>query len=354
MNAYQKQKKSKRLRFCLRQSQSPTYYNLCRYLHEQGWEHTRFNWFAHFSEQNFQFDLPAAECLEFKNLMAQLVAPFRPQVMPVTYCINDQTWPLILNQIADEYYKQGNQLADQIDDLAWILKPALLNNGQHIKIFHQLSQLEQHYLSSNRLGGEHVLQRYLIHPHLLKGPEKGHKYSIRMFVVLTNYAGAYLYPQGYFNVGLHPYQINNFGDLRAHLTNEHLNEDEFNVVQIRTQQYDLFKPFYPQIKSIVSATVSGLRKLYPKAFITQKQQTLALFGFDFMVDSEMHLWLLEANHAPCFPTSDEHPLQNNLYYDFWQAFIASFVAPIARQQPVDTIEYQLFETVGDPSIEVAR
>ncbi|BCA93852.1 hypothetical protein TUM19329_02130 [Legionella antarctica] len=186
-----------------------------------------------------------------------------------------------------------------------------------------------------------------MHPHLLKGPEKGHKYSIRMFVVLTSYAGAYLYPQGYFNVGLHPYQTNDFSDLRAHLTNEHLSENEFNVVQIRTQQYELFKPFYPKIKAIVSATVDGLRKLYPNAFIAKKKQTLAIFGFDFLVDSEMRVWLLEANHAPCFPTSDEHPLQNNLYYDFWQAFIASFVTPTAKQQPTDTIEYQLFEPVGD-------
>jgi hypothetical protein len=336
-----------RFRFCLRQSQSPAYSNLCHYLQKQGWGRTRFNWLAHFSEQNFQFDLPAAQCLEFKNLLAQLVAQFCPQVMPVTYCINDQNWPLILSQLADEYYKQENKLVDQIDYLAWILKPALLNNGQHIKIFQRLSQLEQHYLSSNRLGGEHVLQRYLIHPHLLKGPEKGHKYSIRMFVVLTNYAGAYLYPQGYFNVGLQPYQTNDFNDLRAHLTNEHLNEDEFNVVQIRTEQYDLFKPFYPKIKTIVAAVVNGLRNLYPQAFMTAKQRTLAIFGFDFIVDNEAHVWLLEANHAPCFPTSDKHPLQNSLYYHFWQAFIRSFVLPIARQQAVNTIEYQLFEAVEE-------
>ncbi|MCL9684489.1 tubulin--tyrosine ligase family protein [Legionella maioricensis] len=350
----QQQQKSRRLRFCLRQSQSPAYYNLCHYLQEQGWGHTRFNWFAHFSEQNFQFDAPAAECLEYKHLLAQLIAQFCSQAMPVTYCINDQNWPLILNQLADEYYTRENQQLDHIDHLTWILKPALLNNGQHIKIFQKLSQLEQHYLSGNRLGGEHVLQRYLTHPHLLKGPEKGHKYSIRMFVVLTNYAGAYLYPQGYFNVGLHPYQVDNFSDLRPHLTNEHLSEDEFNVVQIRTEQYDLFKPFYPKIKAIVSATVNGLRKLYPQAFIAEKQRTLALFGFDFIVDSDMQVWLLEANHAPCFPTSDEHPLQNSLYYNFWQAFISSFVLPIARQQPVSTIEYQLFETVGEPSTKVNR
>jgi hypothetical protein len=334
-----------RFRFCLRPALSPTYYNLCRYLQERGWKRTRFNWRAHFNEDNFQFDLHAAQCLEFKHLLAKLVAQFCPNVMPVTYCINEHNWFLVLNQIADEYYRKNNQLEDQLEQVAWILKPALLNNGQGIKIFEKLSQLEQHYLSANRLGGEHVLQRYLWQPHLLKGPQSGHKYSIRMFVVLTNYTGVYLYPEGYFNVGLRPYQTNDFTDLRAHLTNEHLSEDEFNVVQIRTRQYGLFKPFYPRIKAIVSAVINGLQKLYPQAFICEQQKTLAIFGFDFIVGSDLQVWLLEANHAPCFPISTGHPLQNNLYYDFWQALIINFIIPIALQQSTETVEYQLFEAV---------
>jgi len=333
-------------RFCLRPSVSPTYYNLCRYLQQKGWSYTRFKCRSDFSENNFQFNQAAAECLEFKNLLSQLVAQNCSHVMPITYCINDQNWPLVLNQLADEYYMKENHLVDQLDDLVWILKPALLNNGHNIKIFQKLSQIENHYQSTNRLGGEHVLQHYLLRPHLLKGPEKGHKYSIRMFVVLTNYAGAFLYPKGYFNVGLHPYEPNDFSDIRSHLTNEHLIEYELNVVQIPTQQYDLFKPFYPKIKSIVSETIIALQKAYPQTFIDDPQPTLALFGFDFIVDIDLKVWLLEANHAPCFPISKDHPLQISVYYDFWQAFITSFVEPIASQKVKELIDYQLFEAVG--------
>ncbi len=344
------QKKLRGSRFYLRESLSPTYSNLARYLQERGWHPTRFSGLADFGEQNFQFDLSAAECLEFKNLLAQLVAQYCPHVMLPTYCINDENWPLVLNQIAHKYYQQEHHTVDQINHLVWILKPALLNNGQHIKIFQRLTQLEQHYLSANRLGGEHVLQQYLMQPHLLKGPKMGHKYSIRMFVVLTNYAGAYLYPKGYFNVGLHPYQTNDFTDLRPHLTNEHLHEDERNVVQIITQQYDLFKPFYPKIKAIVSSVINGLHQLHPQAFMDQKPPALAIFGFDFIVDSDLQVWLLEANHAPCFPMSDEHPLQKSLYYDFWQSVITSFVVPIAMKQLKNCGDYQLFDVVDDQSL----
>lgn len=327
--------------FCFKQLQSPTLYNLNRYLLAQGWRATRFNWRADFSEQNLQFDLAAAEQLEFKHLLAQLVAEYCPTVMPVTYEINDQNWSAVLSEIADQYYRQGQQLQDQVDNLCWILKPALLNNGQNIKIFQQLSQLEQHYLSSNRLGGEHVLQQYLMQPHLLNGC----KYSIRMFVVVSNYAGAYLYSQGYFNVALHPYQVQEFTDLSGHLTNEHLREEEANVKQILTSQFDFFPTLYPQIKTIVAATIAGLQQLHPPAFLAAPQRAVAIFGFDFLVDSDQRVWLLEANHGPCFPISDEHPLQHSLYYDFWQAFIAAFVMPIAQRQALEKISYQSFVRV---------
>lgn len=318
-------------RFCLRQSLSPTYHNLSRHLQDRGWRKTSFNWLAHFNEQHFQFDIQAAECLEFKDLLSQLVVHYCPNVMPMTYCINDQNWISILNHCAN--------------NIVWILKPAKLNNGQYIKILQNLQQLENHYLSRNRLGGEHVLQQYIEYPHLLKGPSQGHKYTIRMFVVITNYAGAYLYPHGYFNIALHPYQHNNFIDLSSHLTNEHLQETKHNVVQIPTHQYELFKPLYPQIKSILIATLNALKQLHPQAFICQRQRTLALFGFDFIVDANERVWLLEANHGPCFPIHDEHPLQKTLYYDFWHAVIANFITPIATQQCIKEIEYPYFDPI---------
>lgn len=332
-------------RFYFRQSQSPTHYNLCRYLQEQDWRQSRFNWLANFGEKNLQFNLAAAECLEFKHSLAELVGRYCPQVMPVTYCIDDQNWPDVLNQIANQFYLQDQYCLNQVDDLVWILKPSLLNNGQNIKIFQQLSVLEQHFLSANRLGGKHVLQQYLTEPHLLRGPPDGHKYSIRMFVVATNYAGAFLYPQGYFNVALQPFRPNDFIDLRPHLTNEHLREDEANVVQIPSQRFDFFNLLYPQIKSILTATLNGLQQLYPQAFICKKQRTLAIFGFDFIVDNNRRVWLLEANHGPCFPTTDEHPLQKYLYHDFWQDFIVSFVLPIAKRYSPEDIHYELFEAI---------
>lgn len=326
--------------------QSPTYANLCRYLiNEHHCKLTRFTWRAHLSEKNFQFNPQAADCLEFKHRMTRLVDQYCPHIMPETYCIDDHNWPSVLSDIAAQHYRQNDQLLDYIESLIWILKPAKLNNGQHIKVFRRLSDIEQHFNGSARLGGAHVLQRYICQPHLLKGPAQGHKYSIRMFVIITNYAGAYLYPHGYFNIALQPYEPDQFVDLSSHLTNEHVRENAINVIQVPTQRYAIFKSFYPQIKTITTTILNGLKQQHANAFQMKKNRAIAIFGFDFMVDASERVWLLEANHGPCFPTHDDHQLQKSLYYEFWQALIKSFIKPIAYNQPPEKIQYQQFESV---------
>ncbi|STX27597.1 Tubulin-tyrosine ligase family [Legionella beliardensis] len=327
--------------FYLQEACSPTDYNLSVHLKEIGWKKSYWRGWSHFSIDNLKFNEQAGLCLEYKHLLACLVQQQCPGAMPLTYCINDDNWPLVLNQLTQQFYLKNNQLSNELAGLIWILKPALLNNGQDIKLFKRLSDLEQHFLSANRLGGEHVLQYYIPNPHLLRDQRK---YSIRQFVVLTNYVGAYLYHVGYFNVARQPFSLT-ISDLRPHLTNEHLHGQEPNVIQIPTDQFNFFKSLYPAIKIILEEVLVGLKKAYPEAFKIQKKATLALFGFDFMVDSQNKVWLLEANHGPCFPTTDDHPLQNYLYKPFWQALISNFVIPIANQDLAKLPDNKLFASL---------
>lgn len=315
--------------FHLPSEKSPTFYNIGRHLQKQGWNPTRFRLRSHFNDHYFQFHKAAAEQLEFKHLLAQLVLHYCPQWMPITYCINDQNWPKVLSSIVN---------SQQADAFPWILKPSLLNNGHHIKIFQSLSELEEHYLNSKRLGGEHVLQKYLS-PHLLNN----YKYSIRLFVVMTNFSGSFLYPHGYLNISQTSYQEHDFNDLRSHLTNEHLYGQEPNVIQIPTSRIQVFSKFYPSLKTIITDTLNGLQAMHPEAFNLHNQKKLAIFGFDFMIDSVLRPWLLEANHGPCFPANTDHPLQKHLYDDFWQAFIASFIIPISTQQTIGEHQGLRFE-----------
>ncbi len=320
-------------RFYLRTKRSPTYYNLAHYLQEINWRATPFPFLSHFSEKNLDYDMQIANQLEFKHLLAELVQNDFPDIMPKTYPINDNNWQNILASI------------DNIKDKIWILKPALLNNGKNIHIFNNIQDIQSHYLSSNRVGGEHVLQEYIASPHLLKGPkDEGHKYSIRMFMVLTNYDGAFIYPHGYFNIAVNPYKPEDFDDLTCHITNEHLEEDRVNVIQIPTFKYDLFKPLYPKIKHHLSDLILALQQKHPDIFNkTKSPRKLALFGVDFVVDSEQKVWLIEANHGPCFPVTEDHDLQQSLYAGFWRKVVQNFVQPIGLKTPVEQLSYDMFE-----------
>jgi len=286
---------------------SPTFIQLSKYLLEAGWQSSVP---ANLSFANFDFDKAITETLEFKHLLGNFLPS---DIHPSTFYIDEHNWQQVLNSVPDQ---------------TWILKPSLLNNGQHIHLFPNTLAVWQHYLTSNRMGGPHVLQTYLEDPHLLKGPERGHKYSLRMFWVLTSRGEAFLYPHGYFNVALKPYEKGSFSQLGCHLTNEHLSHDTYNVVQIPTYQYDLFKPFFPQIQEILDRVLRRLNERFASAFEPLNDIRFALFGVDFMVDARERVWLIEMNHGPCFPVGDEHPLQQKVYRDFWQSLIHDLIEPI--------------------------
>ena len=361
-------------RFHFLDDQSPTHHQLAQFMQSFGFKRTKWAFRAHFSERNLNVSPELCECLEFKHRLAQMVQHYCPTVMPETHMFNEFSWSTSLSDIANTHYTTGTlQFNDKVDDLAWILKPALLNNGQHIKIFDRLSQMEAYLLSSNRLGGPHVLQRYISNPDLFDG----RKYSLRFFVVITQEAGAFLYQQGYLNVAKANYNANDFTDLSAHLTNEHLinhvaparagihpcsdsppgseiafrlrgndrAQDSSSVVQIPTADVAGYSSWYPQIQSIVKAVTTGLESAFPHAFVAQKERTFAVFGFDFMLDSQQRAWLLEVNHGPCFPIEEHHPLQQTLYRSFWEAMVQKFVLPIATNQPMDVTGSASFESM---------
>lgn len=309
---------------------SPTLFQLEKFMQAAGLKRTRWSWRAKFTERNLNFPEDACECLEYKHLLAILLAKYCPNIVPETYVLNDYSWSTVLSDLAQNHYIVKQKYKDEIKGLAWILKPSLLNNGQHIKIFKQLSQIEEHMLNPQRLGGPHVLQRYLTNPDLYEG----RKYTLRFFVVITREAGAFIYKNGYLNVSLTPYTDSNFSDLRPHLTNEHLYDNESAVVQIPTVGHEKYDIWYPKVKSIATAVTHALEQEFPQAFLPQKERSFAVFGFDFMCDDQDNMWLLEVNHGPCFPIEAHHPLQEVLYQDFWRGMVTQFVLPIAYHHPI--------------------
>ncbi|KTC90486.1 Tubulin-tyrosine ligase family [Fluoribacter dumoffii] len=295
---------------------TPTHANLARFLQEEGWKPSKFSALASVNEKWLQFSTLVSNTLEYKHLLASfLQANHLGYLMPETFYIDDQIWPIVLDDITHSPYAH----------LPWILKPSMLNNGQHIHIFHDLNSIESHFLSHQRMGGPQVLQRYIVKPQLIQGPELGHKFSIRVLLVVSTHIGSALFPSGYLNIALKPYQENNFNQLEAHLTNEHLSDERMNVVQRLSDEIVIFQQYKMEIISTCQLLLKALKQQFVPVW-QDKQPRIACFGVDFMVEAKGNkLWLLEANHGPCFPVDDSHPLFNSLYRPFWQQLIKRFI-----------------------------
>lgn len=290
----------------------PTQTNLAHFLTLRGWRRTRIPWRAKLNDDWLNFPEEISETLEYKHRLALFcLQQGLSELMPTTYYIDDHNWQEVLGRVEGERWGR------------FILKPSLLNNGQYILLFDSPDVLFDYFIKGKRMGGPHVLQRYIDPPHLIQGPTHGHKYSIRQLMVLSTHAGFGLFPDGYLNIALKPY-VRDEMDLAAHLTNEHLSHERMNVVQRLSHEMAIYQPFEDKIFEACQQLCSVLRHSFKHQW-QDSQPSIGCFGVDFMVGHDEKIWLLEVNHGPCFPTDASHPLYNKLYTPFWNAVIDQFI-----------------------------
>lgn len=282
-----------------KQPLGPTQANLSLAMKHLGWQLSEDK--AEFSDNDLMSDNVLA-CFEHKHKLHYWLLHHGLNFAPNTVVLDELNLHLTLNKLQQEH-----------NTSAWILKPALLNNGQGIRLFSDLSQVSQYFRQTNRYSGLHVLQQYIEQPLLINN----HKFSLRMFVVLVPNGEPYLYPQGYLNVCQQPYEPNNLLNIDSHLTNEHLHLDKGskNNQQLLMSNWSLYEEIYPQIER-------QCQKVFTP-FAAQRKgcDAYGFLGVDFMLDSDKRLWLLEVNHGPCFPVTNEHPLFETLYQPFWREVV---------------------------------
>ena len=144
---------------------------------------------------------------------------------------------------------------------------------------------------------------------------KDRKFDIRVWVLVTQKQDILFYKNGYLRTSSDNYSLNNNNNY-VHLTNNCLQKfgenygkhEDGNTISFEAfQEYlDLMFPehgvrvrehFVPRMKDLIIDTMSSVKtQLNPN----KRKNVFELFGYDFLIDEDFRLWLIEVNTNPYF------------------------------------------------------
>lgn len=158
-----------------------------------------------------------------------------------------------------------------------------------------------------------ILQKYIDRPLLIKG----RKFDIRVFGTMTSingYLKGYFYEDGYIRTSSSKY-TSKTNDVYVHLTNDAVqkNADNFGKYEsgnklsyhdfqkyLNSHYPELNICFYrdilPQMKCLMT---DAFRSVYGKIDPYRRMNSFEIYGFDFMLDRDFKVYLIEANTNPC-------------------------------------------------------
>jgi len=161
-----------------------------------------------------------------------------------------------------------------------------------------------------------MVQRYITNPLLVNR----RKFDLRVFGMLTSFNGklkGYFYEDGYLRTSSREFSLQNINSRIIHLTNDAIQKraEDYgkfeNGNKLSLQDFQKFldslkkgirvdEDIMPQIRHLVAEAFRAVA--VGKIDSRRRQHSFEIFGFDFMVDDEFHIYLIEANTNPCLET----------------------------------------------------
>jgi tubulin monoglycylase TTLL3/8 len=189
----------------------------------------------------------------------------------------------------------------------WVVKPGRLARGSGVTVVSSVSEALDAARSLNSSSTVVVVQEYVQPPMLLHG----HKFDLRVFFLLTQWAPAtaYVYSNPYARVAPLPYSDSNLSKM-AHVTNRQISK-HFEGSDPRFGAYWQWN--HLQLDAYLQAGGMGLlwsSKIWPGILALarsiarslppsgQRSGSFQLFGLDVLVDAHGKVWLCEVNSGP--------------------------------------------------------
>lgn len=155
-----------------------------------------------------------------------------------------------------------------------------------------------------------IVQKYIERPLLYKG----RKCDMRIWVLVTHDMKVYVFKEGHLKTCSANYDINNTQDAYVHITNYSFQKhaEQFQKFEIgnevsfiefqkflntehKDKNIDVQKDIMGKVKEIVEITMKSVKN---KINMNKRHFSFEIFGYDFMMDDEFNMFLIEINTNP--------------------------------------------------------
>lgn len=233
----------------------------------------------------------------------------------------------------------------------WLIKPAALNQGKGIEICKNIKEIVRS-LRSKPMNSLWLVQKYIEKPLLLNG----RKFDIRVWALVTGKKEVFYYKKGYIRTSSVNYDLEG-KDTYIHLTNNCLQQfgDMYGVFEKgNTLSYSQFQSYLdsefaeykvnmeehlvPRIKDLIIDTYLSSKKQLHKS---KKSNVFELLGYDFLIDEDFRVWLIEVNTNPYLGVPNEYieELLPNMLDDLLDITVDSLYPPsVSRTRLVNDFE----------------
>jgi len=229
------------------------------------------------------------------------------------------------------------------DPNLWILKPSEGAKGEGIFIEGELSAIEAHLAAQNERASEGeavsswVVQRYVHNPLTLAAG--GRKFDMRCWVLVDATYGIHLYRHGVLRVASAAYDVATTGDRFAHLTNHCIATEHAEYGKYEATNELFYGPFdaelsrrFPELSAkatgmplfgtaasadadagavggsvLESVVLPQIKRHVVQSLLAARERLegdgeyyrqFQLYGYDFLLDDELRVWLCEINASP--------------------------------------------------------
>ena len=160
-----------------------------------------------------------------------------------------------------------------------------------------------------------IVQKYIERPLLVND----RKFDIRVWVCVTQDLDVYFFREGYLRTSSQPYSMDsaNLDDDYVHLTNNaiqkngpgygtHEDGNQLSFAQFKEHlkalcpNIDFDTDIAAKMKYLSALTLSTIKK---KINPNRRKHCYELFGFDFFLDADCNVFLIEVNTNPCLEES---------------------------------------------------